>query len=71
LGQRQVDAARADADHFYLYVVDNLAGRGGARVGLRVLHGDVMLAMIERSRPQTTYWPTFRAVEYDRAEQLP
>lgn len=24
----------------------------------------------ERSRPQVTHWPTFRAAEYDQAERL-
>lgn len=37
---------------------------------MRILHGETLLAMIERSRPQITYWPTFKAAEYDQAERL-
>lgn len=37
---------------------------------MRVLHGEPLLAMIERSQPQITHWPTFRAAEYDEAERL-
>jgi hypothetical protein len=70
LEQRQVTAAKADPEHYYLYVVDNLAGRDGAQVAVRVLHGPALLAMIERSKPQITYWPTFKAAEYDEAERL-
>lgn len=70
LEHRQVAAAQAHPERFYLYVVDNLAGLDGAEVGVRVLHGEVLLAMIERSRPQVTHWPTFRAAEYDQAERL-
>ncbi|MFC4606890.1 protein NO VEIN domain-containing protein [Streptomyces maoxianensis] len=70
LEDRQVNEAKADPDHYYVYVVDNLAGSDGAEVGVRMLHGDVLLAMIKRSKPQITYWPTFKAAEYDQAEQL-
>nr|WSY53574.1 DUF3883 domain-containing protein [Streptomyces sp. NBC_00886] len=70
LERRQVDAAMADPEHYYLYVVDNLAGVDGAGVGVRILHGEVLRTMIERSQPQITYWPTFQAAEYDQAEQL-
>lgn len=70
LEHRQVVAAQANPERFYLYVVDNLAGLDGAEVGVRVLHGEVLRAMIERSQPQVTYWPTFRAAEYDEAERL-
>ncbi|MFJ7944172.1 protein NO VEIN domain-containing protein [Streptomyces sp. NPDC096354] len=70
LENRQVTEAKADPDHYYVYVVDNLAGSDGAEVGVRILHGDVLLAMIKRSRPQITYWPTLKAAEYDQAEQL-
>ncbi|MCF3133956.1 DUF3883 domain-containing protein [Streptomyces olivochromogenes] len=70
LEHRQVLAARANPEHYYLYVVDNLAGLDGAEIGVRILHGEALLAMIERSQPQITYWPTFRATEYDQAERL-
>ncbi|MFJ4624991.1 DUF3883 domain-containing protein [Streptomyces sp. NPDC088847] len=71
LEHRQVEAARANPDRFHLYVVDNLAGLDGPEIGVRVLHGEILRAMIERSEPQLTYWPTFRAAEYDDAERLP
>lgn len=70
LEHRQVEAARANPEHYYLYVVDNLASAEEAEVGVRILHGETLLAMIERTRPQITYWPTFRAAEYDQAERL-
>lgn len=70
LEHRQVTAAKANPEHYYVYVVDNLAGIGGAEVGVRILHGETLLTMIERSRPQITYWPTFKATEYDQAERL-
>ncbi|MEH0544949.1 DUF3883 domain-containing protein [Streptomyces sp. B21-105] len=70
LEHRQVLAAKANPEHYYLYVVDNLADHDGAEVGVRILHGEVLLAMIERTQPQVTYWPTFKAAEYDQAERL-
>ncbi|MFF3883621.1 DUF3883 domain-containing protein [Streptomyces sp. NPDC001914] len=70
LEHRQVEAARANPEHYYVYVIDNLAGPEGAEVGVRILHGKVLRAMIDRSQPQITFWPTFRAAEYDQAEQL-
>ncbi|MET9555140.1 DUF3883 domain-containing protein [Streptomyces sp. NPDC006645] len=70
LEHRQVEAFKANPEHYYLYVVDNLAGRDGAATGVRIVHGDELRAMIERTRPQITYWPTFRAAEYDQAERL-
>ncbi|MFI9567830.1 DUF3883 domain-containing protein [Streptomyces rishiriensis] len=70
LEHRQVEAARANPEHYYLYVVDNHAGAEGAEVGVRSLHGEALSAMIERTQPQITYWPTLRAAEYDQAERL-
>ncbi|MDW8807583.1 hypothetical protein P1P68_23025 [Streptomyces scabiei] len=70
LEHRQVQAARTHSEHYYLYVVDNLSSPGGAGIGVRILHGEALLAMIERTQPQITYWPTFRAAEYDQAERL-
>ncbi|MFF2466559.1 DUF3883 domain-containing protein [Streptomyces mirabilis] len=70
LEHRQVEAAKANPEHYYLYVVDNLASLDGAEVGVRILHGEALLALIERTQPQITYWPTFRAAEYDQAERL-
>ncbi|MEV6103245.1 DUF3883 domain-containing protein [Streptomyces sp. NPDC051940] len=67
---RQVAAAQADPEHYYVYVVDNLGQSDGAAVSVRIVHGDLLLAMIERSRPHVTYWPSFKAAEYDQAELL-
>jgi hypothetical protein len=47
-----------------------LEERQVAEVRVRVLHGEALLAMIERSRPHITYWPAFKAAGYDRAERL-
>lgn len=63
-------AAKENPERYYVYVVDNLAGLDGAEVGVRILHGETLLTMIKRSRPQITYWPTFKAAEYDQAERL-
>ncbi|MFC8674170.1 DUF3883 domain-containing protein [Streptomyces griseorubiginosus] len=70
LEHRQVEAAKANPEHYYLYIVDNLARAEGAEVGVRILHGEALSAMIKRTQPQITYWPTFRATEYDQAERL-
>lgn len=61
LEERQVAAAQANPEHYYLYVVDNLAVLDGAEVGVRILHGEMLPAMIARSKPHITYWPTFKA----------
>ncbi|MFD5633668.1 DUF3883 domain-containing protein [Streptomyces sp. NPDC127077] len=70
LEHRQVEAAKAKPEHYYVYVIDNLAGLDGSKIGVRILHGEVLQAMIDRSQPHITYWPTFRASEYDQAERL-
>ncbi|WP_328682200.1 DUF3883 domain-containing protein [Streptomyces sp. NBC_01261] len=54
LEHRQVLAARANPDRFHLYVVDNLAGPDGTEIGVRVLHGEILRGMIERSQPRMT-----------------
>ncbi|MYX34381.1 MULTISPECIES: DUF3883 domain-containing protein [unclassified Streptomyces] len=70
LEERQVAAVLEDPEHYYVYVVDNLAQLAGQEVDVRLLHGGTLLAMIKRTRPHVTYWPSFRAAEYDQAEQL-
>ncbi|MGA5374305.1 DUF3883 domain-containing protein [Streptomyces griseoincarnatus] len=70
LEHRQVEAAKANPERYYVYVVDNLAGPDGTDVGVRILHGEALLAMMERTQPQITYWPTLRAAEYDQVERL-
>ena len=57
----QVEQAKSDPENFYLYVVDNVAS---SQIAVRVIHG-AALAAIERTTPRLTYWPTFRAGDYD------
>jgi hypothetical protein len=71
LEERQVKAAQDDPDNFYVYVVDNVARADQGEMAVRILHGAVLRAMIERATPQVTYWPTLRAGEYDTAERMP
>ncbi len=66
LEDRQVKAAREDPENFYVYVVDNIASGDQAKIAVRVLHGPVLRAMIDRTMPQITYWPTLRTSDYDQ-----
>lgn len=72
LEQRQVDALRANPDDFFLYVVENvaLAIAGVAEPRVIVLDGPAVQAMVDRTRPTITYWPTLRTAEYDEAPRL-
>ena len=63
--------ARQDPANYYLYVVDNVARANEDLMRVRVVHGPALKNMIDRTKPQVTYWPTFRAGEYDNADQLP
>lgn len=53
-------------------MVDNvaLAMVGAGEVGVRVIQGEAVVEMIKRTTPSTTYWPTLRVADYDRAERL-
>jgi hypothetical protein len=64
LEDRQVKAAREDPDNFYVYVVDNIAAGDQAKIAVRVLHGPVLCAMLDRTMPRITYWPTLRTSDY-------
>ncbi|WP_434742578.1 protein NO VEIN domain-containing protein [Micromonospora sp. SH-82] len=70
LEDRQYQAAMQDPEHFYLYVVDNVAKADEGRMRVRVVHGTALRDMLARSRPHITYWPTFRVDEYDAADQM-
>lgn len=72
LEQRQVDALRADPANFFLYIVENVsqARAGEAEARVLVLDGHTVQAMVERTQPSTTYWPTLRTAEYNHAPQL-
>ena len=63
---RQVKAARQDPENFYVYVVDNIAAGGQAKIAVRALHGLVLSTMLDRTTPQITYWPTLRTSDYDQ-----
>jgi hypothetical protein len=65
LEERQVKAAQEDPENFYLYVVDNIAAGVQAKIAVRVLHGPVLRAMLDRATPHITYWPTLRTSDYD------
>ena len=54
-------------------MVDNvaLAMVGAGEIGVRVIPGQAVLAMIECTKPSVTYWPTLRVADYDQAERLP
>ena len=69
LEDRQVQAARQQPENFYPYVVDNVPRADEGVMRVRGIHGDVLAKMLDRTKPQITYWPTFRAQEYDDAEQ--
>jgi len=66
LEERQVTEARRDPENFYVYVVDNVTTANGTDIAVRRLHGDLLNAMITRTRPHITYWPTLRVEDYDR-----
>jgi hypothetical protein len=67
LEERQVAAAKEDPENYYVYVVDNVARADHGEMAVRVLHGPILLNMINGAKPQTTYWPTFRTANYDNA----
>lgn len=72
LEQRQVDALRRDHQNFYLYVVDNIgsASAGLGESNVLVLDGGAVAAMVDRTNPTTTYWPTLWVADYDNAPRL-
>ncbi|MFI7219151.1 hypothetical protein [Micromonospora maritima] len=70
LEDRQVRTARQEPENFYLYVVDNFARADEGLMRVRIIHGDVLIKMLDRMKPQVTYWPTLRAQECDDADHL-
>jgi hypothetical protein len=66
----QVVAAQEDPENFYLYIVDNVARADRGEMSVRILHGETLRAMIDRTNPHVTYWPTLQVAEYDAAERL-
>jgi Domain of unknown function (DUF3883) len=66
LEERQVKAALEDPQNFYVYVVDNIAAEDQTKIAVRVLHGPVLRAMLDRATPHITYWPTLRISDYDQ-----
>jgi hypothetical protein len=63
LEDRQVKEARLDPENYYVCIVDNLASH--ERRAHRVLHGQLLAAMLDRTAPHITYWPTLRVSDYD------
>ena len=63
LEDRQVKEARQDPANYYVNIVDNIASHD--QVALRVLHGQLLAAMLDRTAPFITYWPTLRVSGYD------
>jgi hypothetical protein len=72
LEQRQVDALHANPDNFFLYIVDGIdrARDGLGEPQVLLLHGATIAAMVDRTRPTITYWPTLRVAEYDSAPRI-
>jgi len=66
LENSQVKAAREDPEHFYVYVIDNIAAADQTKIAVRVLHGPALHAMLDKAVPQITYWPTLRTSDYDK-----
>lgn len=72
LEERQVAEARSGPENFYVYVVDNVTTGDGAGIAVRCLDGDLLNAMIMRTTPHVTYWPTLRVTDYDQlADGIP
>ena len=69
LEDRQVKAAQEEPEHFYVYVVDNIADADRDKIAVRVLQGELLHAMLDRSTPQITYWPTLRTADYDQTRE--
>jgi Protein NO VEIN, C-terminal len=64
LEDRQVKESRQDPANYYVYIVDNITRRD--QIALRVLHGQLLATMLDRTAPHITYWPTLRVSDYDR-----
>jgi Protein NO VEIN, C-terminal len=63
LEESQVAEARRDPGNCYLYVVDHVADP--SRIAVRIIHGDLLTAILNRTPPTISYWATFRTGEYD------
>ena len=63
LEQSQVAEARHDPANYYLYVVDHVADP--SQTAMRIIHGDLLTAILDRTPPTISYWATLRTGEYD------
>jgi hypothetical protein len=63
LEESQVTEARRDPGNYYLYVVDHVGSQ--SQIGVRIIHGDLLTAILDTTPPKISYWATFRAGEYD------
>ncbi len=66
--ERQAQAARDDPYNYYVYVVDNVACETKP-IEVRMLYGAVLQEMLDRTKPRATYWPAFRAGDYDDIDE--
>jgi hypothetical protein len=67
LEQSQVAEARRDPANYYLYVVDHVADHVAdpSQTAVRIVRGDLLTGIHDRTPPTTTYWATLRTGEYD------
>jgi hypothetical protein len=63
LEESQVAEARRDPANYYLYVVDHVADP--APTAVRIIHGDLLTTILDRTPPKVSYCATFRTGEYD------
>jgi hypothetical protein len=66
LEESQVTEARQDPENFYLYVVDHVTTGDGTPMAVRIIHGDLLAQMLDRTPPKISYWATLRVREYDQ-----
>lgn len=65
LEERQYDEARRAPQHFYLYVVENVAQGDPAKFELRIVGGETLQRLLDAAKPQRTYIVPLRSAEYD------
>ena len=63
LEESQVAEARRDPGNYYLYVVDHVTDP--SQIAIRIIHGDLLTDILNRTPPTISYWATFRTGEYD------
>ena len=56
LEESQVAEARRDPGNYYLYVVDHVADP--SQIAIRIIHGDLLTDILNRTPPTISYWAT-------------